>query len=59
MTRTGCPIDVPLHDLIVSKWPTIRRALIDSVSRYGIFDEEGVFKHERFAVVVEGLVDRT
>ena len=33
----------------------MRRALIDSVSEYGIFDEEGVFKHDRFAVVVDGL----
>ena len=55
MTRTGCPVNVPLHDLIVSEWQAVRRALIDSVSEYGIFDEEGVFKHDRFAVVVDGL----
>ena len=55
MTRTGCPINVPLHDLVVSKSETIRRALIGSVSHFGIFDQEGVFKQDRFAVVVEGL----
>ena len=55
MTRTGCPVNVQLHDLIISRWPTIRRALIDSVSEYGIFDDEGVFKHDRFATVVESV----
>jgi len=55
MTRTGCPVNVPLHDLVVWKWPNIRQALIDSVSGYGLFDEEGVFKHDRFAIVVESL----
>jgi len=55
MTRTGCPVNVLLHDLTVSKGLTIRRALIDSVSEYGIFDEDGVFKHDRFAIVVESL----
>lgn len=55
MTRTGCPVNVPLHDLIISEWSTIRRGLIDSVSGYGVFDEKGVFKQDRFAVIVEGL----
>jgi DNA polymerase-1 len=55
MTRTGCPVDVDLHDLIIMKWPGLRHALIDSVSHYGIFDEQGTFKQDRFAVVVESL----
>jgi DNA polymerase I len=55
MTRTGCPVDVGLHDLIIARWPRLRSALIDSVSHYGIFDEQGTFKQDRFAVVVESL----
>ena len=55
MTRTGCPVNVPLHDLIVSEWQTIRCALINSVSGYEIFDERGVFKQDRFAAVVDRL----
>ena len=55
MTRTGCPVDVGLHDLIIARWPRLRSALIDSVSHYGIFDEQGTFKQGRFAVVVESL----
>ena len=55
MTRTGCPVNVPLHDVIVTNWEKIRHGLRESVANYGIFDERGAFKHERFATVVEGL----
>jgi DNA polymerase I len=41
--------------LIIARWSHIRSALINSVSRYGLFDEHETFKHDRFAVVVEGL----
>ena len=55
MTHTGLPVNVPLHDALVENWPNIRRAQIDSVSHYGIFDADGTFKQDRFAVVVESL----
>ena len=55
MTRTGCPVNVELHDLIITRWPQLRAALIHSVSHYGLFDEQETFKHDRFAVVIESL----
>jgi len=55
MTRTGCPVNVPLHDVIVAGWAKVRQGLRDSVAHYGIFTGDGVFKQERFAAVVEGL----
>ena len=55
MTRTGCPANVPLHDVIVSNWSRVRQGLRDSVAHYGIFDEKGAFKHDRFTTVVEGI----
>ena len=55
MTRTGCPVNVPLHDVIVTNWPTVRQGLRQSIAHYGIFDDNGAFKQERFAAVVEGL----
>ena len=55
MTRTGCPANVPLHDVIVSNWSRVRQGLRDSVAHYGILDEKGAFKHDRFTTVVEGI----
>ena len=55
MARAGCPVNVGLHDLIIARWPQLRSALIQSVSHYGLFDEQEIFKQDRFAVVVESL----
>lgn len=55
MTRVGMPVNVPLHDTIVTNWPLIRNALLESVGHYGIFDKNGTFKHERFATVIDAL----
>ncbi len=55
MTRTGLPINVPLHDAIVTNWDTVKGELISSVRHYGIFDNEGTFKYDRFATIVESL----
>jgi hypothetical protein len=55
MARTGCPVNAELHDLIIARWPQLRSALINSVSHYGLFDEQGTFKQDRFAAVVESL----
>ncbi len=55
MTRVGLPVNVPLHDAIIINWPSVRKALIQSVAHYGIFDDDETFKHDRFSTVVESL----
>lgn len=55
MSRVGMPVNVALHDAIVTNWQLIRRALLESVSHYAIFDKNGTFKHERFAAVIDAL----
>lgn len=55
MTQTGLPVNVLLHDAIVTNWPRVRISLIDSVKHFGIFDKDGTFKHDRFATIIEAL----
>ena len=55
MNHTGLPSNVPLHDAIVTNWDPVKSELIRSVSHYGIFDEAGTFKYDRFATIVESL----
>lgn len=55
MTHTGLPVDVPLHDAIVTNWSTIRQELIVSVEHFGIFDANGTFKYDRLATIIESL----
>lgn len=55
MTVTGCPVNVGLHDRILSEWPSVRKALLTSIEHYGIFDSDGKFKYHRFQTVIEAL----
>jgi DNA polymerase-1 len=53
MERTGTPVDLPLHRRLAAAWPALRRALIADVDRsYGVFDEAGTFKTDRFRALV-------
>jgi DNA polymerase-1 len=55
MAVVGCPVNAPLHDTIIKNWGAIRKGLLESVSHFGIFDDDGTFKYERLATIIESI----
>jgi hypothetical protein len=48
--RCGVPIDTALHARLSANWPAIKHRLIAEVNEtFHVFDDEGVFKEDRFA----------